>query len=332
MPPRNFLIVSNAYTQHTSENVLKRREILIKFLDLDYGIGRGVMRKVTREVERAGIKKYTEASLRNDIANYRVALRYLTGSGNERAKFEERIKRSDPNTFALKFLLEDGFKDWEQVKVAYDEFATQKTEDVAVSEIKQCLPEEIKLALSSIGTSVGKLFADNQQLLAENETLCERCLKLSAQLERVKLTHLEDLVLGFPQFPELFSTFQNIKKKIDKSRSPQVVLNGVLPEHGKRGERKFVIAYSNSFMREYQHLQPDEKSQIVKALGFIADGDVSSSSLQSHKLEKAMPDTPPGSYVSRAARDLRFTWREEGEAISICTIFRRGDKRFYHSE
>ena len=119
MPPRNFLIVSNAYTQHTSENVLKRREILIKFLDLDYGIGRGVMRKVTREVERAGIKKYTEASLRNDIANYRVALRYLTGSGNERAKFEERIKRSDPNTFALKFLLEDGFKKWEQIKISF---------------------------------------------------------------------------------------------------------------------------------------------------------------------------------------------------------------------
>jgi hypothetical protein len=92
-----------------------------------------------------------------------------------------------------------------------------------------------------------------------------------------------------------------------------------------RYEEHFLSAFSDELFTA------EEKTQIVRRLELFAAYGPTYPSLKTKRDEGGLPHTPKGSWVSRAADDIRFTWQKKG-TIVVYWLYRRGDTTVGHSE
>jgi hypothetical protein len=146
-------------------------------------------------------------------------------------------------------------------------------------------------------------------------TFHDREAALQAALREARLARLDELVATLPDHPRLFAAVQEVRRK--EAPAPVVpTLPTRLAEH--------VLAYDAPFTTAFTGMPAGERDQVTKALHLLVHNGSHYPSLATKKVDRPLPGTPDGAWVSRAG-DWRFTWEKAGRSVRCHTLFRRGD-------
>lgn len=108
----DFLSYCTSYNENVKDEIKRRRQIVLSFADKDYGLPRGIMPSITTSLNKNGLTA-SKATVFNDMATYRQALKYLDcNDPEEQLKMIELSKGNKPGMDGIFYLGTGQIANW----------------------------------------------------------------------------------------------------------------------------------------------------------------------------------------------------------------------------
>lgn len=357
----DFLLKSPTYAQQTTEGVRRRRAVIVRWLTNDYQLPRGQTRALMNALEREGLRGISEAHIRWDAAVYRTAYRYLTGDDDARARVNARLaKKTDTEVSGLRFLLRDGITKWADLErrrhtqpprsAGATSAPTPATADASPSTPAASIPgamadlavpfpegphfaiprdelERLNAAAIALEERVISLLRENLRLDRIVRQKDATIADLQRRLDEIKVARLGDLGGEFPGVSRLLTIGDEVEAATRQMAEERELVNA-LPATS-RAHSDLPVTYTDAFLNAVHDLSQEDRADVIKALGWLTTKSPSYPSLGTNKPEAVLRGSPKGCFVSRAGRELRFSWKvsvcDDRKELAVYALYRRGD-------
>lgn len=332
---KDFLALLPTYVKSVSEGIRQRRAIVAVWLGPRYNFPRNQTEKAMKDVFAKTKKEVSLSLIRNDAAVYRAAYRYLT---NATARGE--LRKLCENQPALGYLtgvralIKEGIAAWEELEAR---FQKPPAPSVTTLPVKPA-PSSIAATLAQLGRQVSALIVENERMVkqlaeeaAKSGLLQQELVMVKEALNRDHIARLRQIAAEAPENPQLTAIAEKLEEEIAVTEKDVVTLLSRLPKTYQWENGNGSFSYEETFLRAVVNFSGDEQQQVVAALEKFAR-DRTYSSLQTKRALRRLPYSPARSMMSRAASDLRFSWRHADSVVTIYWAWRRGDSRTGQSE
>ncbi|MEK7541485.1 MAG: hypothetical protein AAB533_01410 [Patescibacteria group bacterium] len=348
----DVLLLSPSYGRMAHQETRERNALLVECLDPMYLYPQGSMTEVIEYMKKGGYSEpLSEDMVSEGRMIYRNIYRYFTDEhfrGNVDIFFSsDRKKGSYGRHLGIFCFCRDNpeVKTWEDVEAKMALVAGRQDAEVlheATQAIMDGAPQHGELSLMETLTLT---LAEAHEAIRRIETQVGLCISQQRQREEHDKQTIADL-----QRENAY-----LKRRLEEwLRHGEVAIKGVadMQNRGKHIEymllltahnlpettiaspggwqKELPIVYSRERDAFCDRLQSDayskgEKEQIAKGARFLARFGARHPSLHTETFRRELPGTPRGigdfSY-SRASHDLRFTWKQIGDAVHIFCIYK----------
>jgi hypothetical protein len=362
-----FLKHSPTYCQQTSQQIYRRREVVCKYLNDKYKSAKGnddeMYQAIVGELAPEGIA-LSKSGYQNDKSLIRATYVWLIASLEEKQAFA--AEKSGNLKTGINCFIKDGITTWEGwlVPEKLDEPVEAEQpviEETAAIELQQppSAKQEIFGMFADLAERVEALLLQNEELLAANDRLREEHQTLQRraetaeaynalqeeELERLEralvatkealrkadTATLEEIAVRYADIPKFFEVISDMKQYKSKREQRIEKLLTQLPKTFSWLNDSGVIHYHQHFLDALIGLEKTEQERVMQQLLLFSTQGAEHASLHTRKPEMRLLNSPVGCLVSRAAGELRFTWKKNG-TITVFWLFRKGDSRVGYSE
>lgn len=187
---------------------------------------------------------------------------------------------------------------------------------------------EVVELLEQTRQEVAGLRQENDELQEQAISQSERIVRLERELAREDVQDLGKIADRYPHLPELLRLAERIRQEAAGANKTDAA-----DETGLSQESKFYrvpIEYSEKFLEAFGKLTDAKKGQAVKQINFLSLFGGSYNSLETGPAPPSAEESKEGAQVSRASRDLRFTWKKNGDKLKVFGLYRHDE--LYPSE
>lgn len=335
MASLNFLEYLPGYVNSTRGETLAHRRDLLPRLDENYNLhGRKARQLVFDEMKQTR-PALTRDMFNRNVALYRNAYLYLHGSQEERARVaglagKEEVEAEYVGVF---YLIMEGIENWEDMLKRVKETKTGGEEQPVVESAESvrpiALPEAVMAkineaagiltgAFSDLLTEVERLRLENQDQRELVSSLNGRVAYLETELAQKRAMTLQEIASLYPHVPELWRIAERVRLDLKKGNGADQL--AWLPKSAP-AFNNIPVSHSPAFADRYAGLQPGEKKQVEKQVNFLAVHGGDYRSLDTKPAPSSAKESGVSALVSRASRDLRFTWKNRGGELYLYGLY-----------
>ena len=313
----DFLKELGAYAEMVPLRIRRRREIVVPWLGGDYKFPKNQAERALNDVRaQIGRRTISLSVIQADGEVYRAAFRYLHDAAARDELHWACESEPDAEYLAgVRALVVEGIETWEDFNTRFPKSPASSTPS-KTRDLEKTL-ERLQCQVTDLVAGTAHL---REELRITKEVLNER------HGER-----LREIAEREPKGSRVRAIVAELEAGITIAKKEMLSLATRLPKDYRWESGRGSFVYAESFLRAAVGFTADEQRQLVNAIEQLAFNRLYPS-LQSQRSKQELPHTPSRSMMSRASREIRFSWKQECSTVTFYWVWRRGDSRTGQSE